>query len=129
MSVKGKKIGAFVTGALFGGLVGGTLALLYAPRTGEETRTLIRDKGTDMKEHAVERGAEIRHQAEEAAEKARVRFEETAQQTRQRATELQERGQAFLDEQRSRVMQAIESGKTRLEKEPVVAETNGVESA
>lgn len=129
MSKKAMKIGAFMTGAMFGGLVGGALGLLYAPRSGEETRKLIRDKSTEMKDQAVERGTELRHQAEEAAEKARLRFEETAQHTRERATELQHRGQAFLDEQRSRVMQAMESGKTRFQKETAAAEPNGVESA
>jgi gas vesicle protein len=129
MSKKGMKFSAFMMGALFGGLVGATVALLYAPRSGEETRTLIRDKSEDLKNQARERGTELRHQAEETADKARHRFEETANQTRQRAAEFQKRSQSFIDEQRNRVMQAIESGKaTAKEKTPAVV-TNGVEEA
>ena len=129
MSQKSMKIGAFMTGALFGGLVGAAAALLYAPRSGDETRTLIREKSTELKDQAVERGNELRHQAEEVAEKAKVRFEETANQTRQRAAELQQRSQTYLDEQRGRVMQAIESGKSRMKKETTTPVTNGVEEA
>ena len=38
--------GAFFSGFLIGGLVGAAVALLMAPQSGEETRTLIRDKVT-----------------------------------------------------------------------------------
>jgi gas vesicle protein len=130
MSQKTMKFGAFMTGALFGGLVGAAVAMLYAPRSGEETRTIIKDKSTELKDKAVERGDELRHQAQEAAEKTRLRIEETANQTRERASELQQRGQTFLEEQRSKVMQAIESGKAGMKKEtPAVAVTNGAEEA
>lgn len=36
----------FGTGLLIGAIIGGVIALLYAPKTGNETRQLIKDEAT-----------------------------------------------------------------------------------
>jgi gas vesicle protein len=104
-----KTTGAFLAGTLVGSLIGAAAALLYAPRSGEETRTVIREKGIELKDKAVERGEEIRHKAEEVAA-----------QTRERAADLQHRSATFIDEQRERIMHAVETGKARFQKKEVV---------
>jgi gas vesicle protein len=38
----------FGIGLLTGAVIGGVIALLYAPKTGKETRQLIKDKATDV---------------------------------------------------------------------------------
>ncbi len=38
----------FGIGLLTGAVIGGVIALLYAPKTGEETRQLIMDKATEV---------------------------------------------------------------------------------
>jgi gas vesicle protein len=38
----------FGIGILTGALIGGVMALLYAPKTGKETRQCIKDKATEM---------------------------------------------------------------------------------
>ena len=38
----------FGVGLLTGAVIGGIIALLYAPKTGKETRQLIKDKATDV---------------------------------------------------------------------------------
>jgi gas vesicle protein len=38
----------FGFGLLTGALIGGVIALLYAPRTGKQTRQLIKDTAVDM---------------------------------------------------------------------------------
>jgi gas vesicle protein len=38
----------FGVGLLAGAVIGGVIALLYAPKTGKETRQMIKDKATDM---------------------------------------------------------------------------------
>ncbi len=38
----------FGIGLLFGAVIGGVIALLYAPKTGKETRQLIKDKVTEV---------------------------------------------------------------------------------
>ena len=45
MSNKSGDFGAFLAGFLVGGLIGAATALLMAPQSGEETRTLIQEKG------------------------------------------------------------------------------------
>ena len=92
--------GAFVSGFLVGGLVGAAVALLMAPQSGEETRTMIRDKSLELKD-----------QVEQTAAEARSKAEQIAQQARQRAEELQKRGRVVLEEQKTRLGGAIEAGK------------------
>jgi len=38
----------FGIGILSGAIIGGVIALLYAPKTGKETRQLIKDKTTEV---------------------------------------------------------------------------------
>ena len=38
----------FGIGLLAGAIIGGVIALLYAPKTGKETRQLIKDKATKV---------------------------------------------------------------------------------
>ena len=38
----------FGIGLLSGAIIGGVIALLYAPKTGKETRKLIKDKATEV---------------------------------------------------------------------------------
>lgn len=129
MSASKNKTGAFLTGALFGGLVGSAVALLYAPKSGEETRKVIADKSIEIRDKAIESGEEIRHRAEEVATETRSRIEETAEVTKGKVSELQDRGQHFLDEQRERIKAAIEAGKQKYEQPDDAIVENGVEKA
>jgi gas vesicle protein len=47
-----KKTFSFIAGFYAGTLVGGTIALLFAPQPGEETRARIRQKRNELKEQA-----------------------------------------------------------------------------
>lgn len=51
--------------------IGAVTALLYAPKTGKETRKMISRKAEDGVEFVSERGREIRRQAGEALEKGK----------------------------------------------------------
>lgn len=126
MKRSSRKAGAFMTGAIFGSLVGAAVALLYAPQSGEETRTVIKDKSIEIKDRAVESGEELRQKAEEAASQARTRLDETTAATKERATAWQQRGQAFIEEQRTRFRSAIEAGRSSLSKPVEEDAGNGV---
>ena len=128
MSTKINRTGSFLTGMLFGSLVGGTVALLFAPQSGEETRTVIKEKGLEIKDKAVESGMEIRHKAEDVAQKTRTRIGEVAEATREQAHDLQQRGQTLIDTQRERIKGVIEAGKNSLAKTEKTAAENGVET-
>ena len=60
---------SFVSGAMVGGLVGATLALLFAPFTGNDLRTRMQgycqQMGDEMKKAAAERRAQMEAQLAE----------------------------------------------------------------
>lgn len=87
---------------LLGGLTGAALAILFAPRSGRETRDLLgeklregREKGHELKERVVSKGREIIEDAGEYTERAR----ETVEKRKDRLAAAVEAGrQAYRDE-------------------------------
>ena len=61
------KLGYFFLGIGVGVAVG----LLFAPKAGDETRALIRDRATDGAEYLKKQGGEIRTQAADLVDKSR----------------------------------------------------------
>ena len=57
----------FVTGMLFGAVIGGAVALLLAPKTGSETRQLVRERAGEYIDTARERAGEYVGPARERA--------------------------------------------------------------
>ena len=57
---KGMQVGGFLAVFAVGALAGAAIALLYAPRSGEETRKLIADKGCELKNKATDAIAKAR---------------------------------------------------------------------
>ena len=81
---------------LLGGVAGAALALLYAPRSGRETREYLGEK---LREGA-ERGRELRDQA---MEKGRAFVED--------ASGFVERQREVLDDRKERFSAAVEAGR------------------
>jgi len=71
------KFGSWVTGILFGSLIGGTVALLMAPQSGMQTRAVL-----------ARRGNEIRDRTREVVDDARSRVVEIAEDTRERVSRV-----------------------------------------
>jgi gas vesicle protein len=73
---------AFAVGAL----VGAGLAILYAPRSGKETREILSKKAQDLKDAAIEQGrhlaCEVKHKAGELFDKGK----EAAKEVRDAST-------------------------------------------
>ena len=61
----------FGIGFLVGAVIGGTLALLYAPRSGSETRQIIRERAEDVKERAQDIIEKAREKTGEVVERAK----------------------------------------------------------
>lgn len=75
---------------LIGGATGAALALLFAPRSGEETRELISDaarEGARRARDAAERGREI---GERAVERGRHLVDETSEKVGRQADRVAE---------------------------------------
>lgn len=79
----------FVPGFLLGGLVGAAAALLLTPRSGEEARDTLMDRGIELKGKAGE----------------------VASKARDEADDLLSRGKVLFDDQRARLREAVEEGK------------------
>ncbi len=79
----------FVAGFLLGGIAGAALALFLGPKNGDENREMLRERSITL----------------------RVKAEEAAARAREEADELLTRGKVILEEQKSRVQEAVEEGR------------------
>jgi gas vesicle protein len=91
----GEKVGFFVAGAGIGAL----LALLLAPKTGEQTRKLIARKAEEGKDYVASKGREFRGQAEELVEKGK----EVVTKKKERLADVLETGKEAARSTLSRV--------------------------
>jgi gas vesicle protein len=103
MSEHNDNFGAFLAGLLLGGLAGGITALLFAPQSGEETRTIIRDKAIELRDQANETLEETMSRAEKAANSAVKQAESVYNQAKAKATEVAKKSQVILDEQKEKL--------------------------
>lgn len=80
--------GAYIAGFIIGGLVGAAAALLLAPQSGEETRTMIRDKSIELKDKAAASAEEAYEKASAALDETRARLTTTVDDLRKRVDDL-----------------------------------------
>lgn len=75
--------------------IGAILALLFAPKSGKETRDYIAQKAEEGKGYVATRGKELRKQAEDVVEKAK---DLVAKQKEQLSAALEADKQAYQEE-------------------------------
>jgi gas vesicle protein len=75
--------------------IGAVLALLFAPKSGKETREYIAQRAEESKDYMAAKGKELRKQAEEAVEKAK---DVVAKQKDQLSSALEAGKQAYHEE-------------------------------
>src|SRR5687768_1431681 len=92
---------------LLGGITGAALALLYAPRTGRETREMLgerlregAERGRELKEQALEKGRALK---EEAVGRGRALVDE--------ASDYVDRQREALEDRKERLSAAVEAGR------------------
>lgn len=95
MKDDGCSSGSVLLSFLLGGVVGAGLALLFAPRSGHETRQKIKDLADDVKKKSTE----------------------YVNQAKEKATSLVEEGKGYYDEKKSILKSAVEAGKEAYVKE------------
>ena len=91
------EFGAFLVGFIVGGLTGAVAALLLAPQSGEETRTVIKERAIELRDKASEGIGEIYSQAEVAANEPVRKAEALLAQAKQTAAELHQIGTVVLE--------------------------------
>jgi gas vesicle protein len=67
----GSKVSYFLVGLGVGALLG----ILFAPKSGEETREYLKEKADEGREYAQRKARELRERAEELADRARETVE------------------------------------------------------
>lgn len=82
--------GAFLVGFVVGGLTGAVVALLFAPQSGEETRTLIKDKTIELRDKAAEEAEILAAKAEKLAADAKTKGLEAYEGVKTRGKEAVE---------------------------------------
>jgi gas vesicle protein len=83
------RTGSTFTAFLIGGLIGGAVALLYAPRSGEETREILLNQGQETADRVMQ-----------SLRDAQTRLEAMNEDTRERLQRLQVIAQETLDEEK-----------------------------
>jgi gas vesicle protein len=87
----GSKVAFFLAGMGIGAI----LALLFAPKSGEETREYIAQKAGEGRDYMTAKGRELRKQAEEAVDKAK---DVVSKQKEQLSAALEAGKQAYQEE-------------------------------
>lgn len=95
MRDNGHSTGTVVMSFLVGGVLGAGLALLFAPRSGRETRQRIREIAEDVKEKAEDLMGEVKG----------------------RVSKTIEGGKDFIEEKKSIISEAIAAGKEAYHRE------------
>ncbi|MGH7358105.1 MAG: YtxH domain-containing protein [Candidatus Rokuibacteriota bacterium] len=89
-----------------GAVIGAAVALLLAPRTGDETRELLRERGSDLAKQARERGSEWARRAHETVGEAQTR-----------AQEYLGRGREAVEDTSAQLKAAFEAGRGAMREE------------
>ncbi|TAN44425.1 MAG: YtxH domain-containing protein [Nitrospirae bacterium] len=97
-----KVVGSF----LLGGVLGAAVALLYAPKSGRETRKDIADAGRRIKKSAIE-----------LADDTIEDMHDFAAGLREKAKDIIEHGADLSDKAKEEIVTALELGQKAIEKE------------
>ena len=107
MSDRGSGLGAF----LLGGLIGGAIGLLYAPRSGEETRRILAGEGQEMMDRATATIREAQDNALAAIRDTQARLEVLNVEAKDRISKLQEIAESTLSEQKESLKKGYSEAK------------------
>jgi gas vesicle protein len=101
--------GGFFLGLVVGGLAGAAVGLLTAPRSGPETRTLLMDKGIEIRDQVETTARDVREQANSLAHDLNYKAREALDTTRTKAEEVigttKSKAETLLDTTKSKVYQ------------------------
>jgi gas vesicle protein len=109
--------GDLLKGLIIGGLIGAVLGILYAPKSGKETREDIARKTEDLLEKAkeeYEKGVAKSKLAYESAMKRlqdlEVSAKEKVEEVESKVTDLAQQGADIVQDNKNRLKKAIDAG-------------------
>jgi gas vesicle protein len=95
-------------GLLVGGLAGAVAVLLFAPKSGKQTRAEIEQKSIQLRDQTTKN-------IKKAVKQVRSETNRITAEVQDKAVELKQLGQDKLVEQLDRVSAALDTGKTAVE--------------
>jgi gas vesicle protein len=120
MASNGDKLTYFVVG----GFIGACVALLFAPKSGQETREFLEGKyreGTDKLTQKAREGretmAETKGWLTEKAREGKETLAESSRQVKDKVNEKIEEGKGSLARQKDQLSKAVEAGRDAYQKE------------
>ncbi len=108
---------------LAGTVIGAGLALLYAPKTGKETREIISDYSQDLKEKTISFPGQACDSADSLVDRGRAMidrgkdFMDRGKDFMEQGTGMVASGKEYLDEKKHILSEAIEAGKDAMQQE------------
>jgi gas vesicle protein len=111
MQQRNRPVKPILGGFLVGSVIGVATALLFAPRSGEETRAEIRDRAAEIRDRTSEGVKDTVSQARSRAYEIKDTVTDTV---REKAEELKQRGKHIISRQLDHVSEAAENGKKKV---------------
>ena len=99
-------------GFLVGSVIGVATALLFAPRSGQQTRAEIRGKAVELRDRTTETVKDTVSQAKTRASELKDTVTDTV---REKAEELKQRGKHTVNRKLDEVSQSAETGKQKVQ--------------
>jgi gas vesicle protein len=120
----------------WGALCGAGIALLMAPRTGEETREVLRSKGRRLRARAQGTAEDLHDRLEDGYERAKARVEEGFETARSGLTDIRtgthdavEAGKATVHSAREELERRLSEARAQRKGESSVADEDDLDSA
>ncbi|GEL77188.1 YtxH domain-containing protein [Tenuibacillus multivorans] len=113
----------FLIGSLIGGIVGASVALLFAPKSGRELREdlntgaqQVRDRASEWRDVAYEKGSEWSSQLQEKSREFSDRVKDTKDQVQDRVNQFRDERMNGDNKEALEVAEAIEEAADELER-------------
>ncbi len=86
--IKRGSFGSLLSGFIIGGLIGAGVALLSAPQSGAETRAMLGDEASQMRDTAMQAASDTRDRAGKMISNARDQATDVINKTKDRASNI-----------------------------------------
>jgi gas vesicle protein len=103
--------GSTFRGLIIGGMLGAAAGLLLAPRSGEDTRNILKSESQKLKDSTLKAIQDNKEIALESIAKAYEQMEELREETNQRLEQLKDITEATLEEQREILQKGVAEAK------------------
>lgn len=103
--------GSAYRGFFFGAILGAAAGLMLAPRSGEDTRSLLKTESQKIKDSTLQAIQESKENALESIAKAYTQVEELREESNQRLNQLREITETGLGKQKEILQKAVSETK------------------